>query len=130
MGLFATPIKTLDDLFVHTLQDIYYAEQQIVKNLPEMAQKASSPELIPTGLSADRYCGPLAPGEGSDPFRHLHELVPGLAAGIDNSFVAWPHLMTEPVLAHEFPHVLSRVQFGCIRRQGQQHDVVGQRQPR
>jgi ferritin-like metal-binding protein YciE len=45
MGLFSTPIKTLDDLFVHTLQDIYYAEQQIVKNLPEMAQKASNPEL-------------------------------------------------------------------------------------
>src|SRR4051794_31694710 len=45
MGLFSTPIKTLDDLFVHTLQDIYYAEQMIVKNLPTMAKKASSPEL-------------------------------------------------------------------------------------
>jgi ferritin-like metal-binding protein YciE len=29
MGLFTTPIKTLDDLFLHTLQDMYYAEQQI-----------------------------------------------------------------------------------------------------
>jgi ferritin-like metal-binding protein YciE len=45
MGLFTTPIKTLDDLFVHTLQDIYYAENQIVRNLPTMIQKASSPEL-------------------------------------------------------------------------------------
>jgi ferritin-like metal-binding protein YciE len=45
MGLFSTPIKTLDDLFNHTLQDIYYAEQQIVKNLPTMAQKAANPEL-------------------------------------------------------------------------------------
>jgi len=45
MGLFTTPIKTLDDLFVHTLQDIYYAENQIVKNLPEMIDKASNPEL-------------------------------------------------------------------------------------
>ena len=45
MALFSTPIKTLDDLFVHTLQDIYYAEQQIVKNLPTMAEKASSREL-------------------------------------------------------------------------------------
>ena len=45
MGLFSKPIKTLDDLFVHTLQDIYYAEQQIVKNLPTMAEKASNPEL-------------------------------------------------------------------------------------
>jgi ferritin-like metal-binding protein YciE len=45
MGLFTTPIKTLDDLFVHMLEDIYYAENQIVKNLPTMIQKASSPEL-------------------------------------------------------------------------------------
>ena len=39
MGLFTTPIKTLDDLFVHTMQDMYYAENQIVKNLPEMIEK-------------------------------------------------------------------------------------------
>ena len=45
MGIFSKPIKTLDDLFVHTLQDIYYAENQIVKNLPTMIEKASSPEL-------------------------------------------------------------------------------------
>ncbi|GCD62380.1 hypothetical protein NBRC3278_1473 [Acetobacter pasteurianus NBRC 3278] len=45
MGLFFKPIKTLDDLFVHTLQDIYYAENQIVKNLPTMVETASDPEL-------------------------------------------------------------------------------------
>ncbi|GAN77381.1 YciE/YciF ferroxidase family protein [Acidisphaera rubrifaciens] len=45
MGLFSTPIKTLDDLFVHTLEDIYYAENQIVKNLPTMIGKASNPAL-------------------------------------------------------------------------------------
>ena len=45
MGLFSKPIKTLGDLLTHALQDIYYAEQQIVKNLPTMAQKATNPEL-------------------------------------------------------------------------------------
>lgn len=45
MGFFSKPINTLDDLFVHTLQDIYYAENQIVKNLPIMAEEASDPEL-------------------------------------------------------------------------------------
>ncbi|MBV1833489.1 MULTISPECIES: YciE/YciF ferroxidase family protein [Novacetimonas] len=45
MSLFSKPIETLDDLFVHTLQDIYYAENQIVKNLPTMAEKAAAPEL-------------------------------------------------------------------------------------
>ena len=45
MGLLSKPIKTLDDLFVHTLQDIYYAENQIAKNLPTMIEKASDPQL-------------------------------------------------------------------------------------
>jgi ferritin-like metal-binding protein YciE len=45
MGLLTKPIKTLDDLFVHTLQDIYYAEQQIIKALPKMIAKVSDPQL-------------------------------------------------------------------------------------
>ena len=45
MGLFTSPIKTLDDLFVHMLQDIYYAEKQIVKNLPTMIEEASDAQL-------------------------------------------------------------------------------------
>jgi ferritin-like metal-binding protein YciE len=45
MGLFSKDIKTMDDLFVHTLQDIYYAENQIVKALPDMIEKASDPQL-------------------------------------------------------------------------------------
>ncbi len=45
MGFFSKDIKTFDDLFVHTLRDIYYAEQQIAKNLPKMAEKATSTDL-------------------------------------------------------------------------------------
>jgi ferritin-like metal-binding protein YciE len=45
MGWFTKDIATMDDLFVHTLQDIYYAENQIKKALPEMIAKATSPEL-------------------------------------------------------------------------------------
>lgn len=45
MGLFSKDIKTLDDLFVHTLQDIYYAENQITKALPKMIEKATDPDL-------------------------------------------------------------------------------------
>jgi ferritin-like metal-binding protein YciE len=37
--------KTLDDLFLHTLKDIYYAEKQILKALPKMAKSAESEEL-------------------------------------------------------------------------------------
>jgi ferritin-like metal-binding protein YciE len=45
MGLFSRDIKTMNDLFVHTLRDIYYAETQITKALPEMIEKASDPGL-------------------------------------------------------------------------------------
>ena len=45
MGFFSKDIKTMDDLFVHTLRDIYYAENQILKALPEMIEKASDPQL-------------------------------------------------------------------------------------
>ena len=38
-------IDNLHGLFVHTLQDIYFAEQTIVKKLPKMAEKASSQAL-------------------------------------------------------------------------------------
>jgi ferritin-like metal-binding protein YciE len=45
MGLFSKDIKTMDDLFVHTLRDMYYAENQIVKALPDMIEKANDPQL-------------------------------------------------------------------------------------
>lgn len=45
MGLFSYDIKTMDDLFVHTLRDIYYAENQILKALPTMIDKATSDQL-------------------------------------------------------------------------------------
>lgn len=45
MGLFSKDLKTMDDLFVHTLRDIYYAEKQIEKALPEMIEKATEPSL-------------------------------------------------------------------------------------
>ena len=37
--------RRLDELFVETLKDIYYAEKQILRALPKMAREASSPEL-------------------------------------------------------------------------------------
>ena len=37
--------KTLEDLFVDTLKDIYYAEKRILKTLPKMAKGAESSKL-------------------------------------------------------------------------------------
>ena len=45
MGLFSKDIVTFDDLFLHQLQDVYYAENQITKALPKMVAKATAPAL-------------------------------------------------------------------------------------
>ena len=45
MSLFGTTIETLDDLFVHGLKTISYAERQIAETLPKMADMATNPEL-------------------------------------------------------------------------------------
>ena len=37
--------KDLNELFVDTLKDIYYAEKQIYKSLPKMAKAANSGQL-------------------------------------------------------------------------------------
>jgi ferritin-like metal-binding protein YciE len=38
-------VKTMQDLFVNELRDIYHAEKQLVKALPKMAKAANSNEL-------------------------------------------------------------------------------------
>lgn len=38
-------IANLNDLFLHTLQDIYYAEKQVLKALPKMSKAADSSAL-------------------------------------------------------------------------------------
>jgi ferritin-like metal-binding protein YciE len=45
MGIFSQDIKTMDDLFVHQLRDIYYAEKQILKALPDMIKQATNEDL-------------------------------------------------------------------------------------
>jgi ferritin-like metal-binding protein YciE len=45
MGLFSKEIASLEDLYQHGLHDIYYAENQIVKALPGMIEKATPAEL-------------------------------------------------------------------------------------
>ena len=45
MGLFSKDIKTMDDLVLHELQDIYYAEHQITKALPKLIEKATNRDL-------------------------------------------------------------------------------------
>ena len=39
------PVKTLEDLFVHALSDMYSGEKQLTKALPKMAKASSNPKL-------------------------------------------------------------------------------------
>jgi ferritin-like metal-binding protein YciE len=50
MGLFTKDIATMDDLLLHGLKDIYYAENQILKSLPKLIDKATNRDLT-KGLS-------------------------------------------------------------------------------
>jgi ferritin-like metal-binding protein YciE len=45
MGLFSKDIATMDDLLLHGLKDIYYAENQIIKALPKLIDKATNRDL-------------------------------------------------------------------------------------
>ena len=45
MGLFSKEIQTMDDLLLHGLKDIYYAENQIVKSLPKLIEKSANRDL-------------------------------------------------------------------------------------
>lgn len=45
MGWWSKDVHSMNDLFVHALRDIYYAENQILKALPDMVDKATDPKL-------------------------------------------------------------------------------------
>src|SRR5690349_14369893 len=52
------------------------------------------------------------------------ELFPGVAAVIDQAVGVVEDSVGEPVVAHVLPDVLLRVQFGALRRQWHDGDVV------
>ena len=59
---------------------------------------------------------PLAQSDGHDPPGLVYELVPCLAAVVDEIIVRFEDTVGEPVVAHELPDVLDRVEFGAFRR--------------
>jgi hypothetical protein len=53
----------------------------------------------------------------------IDELVPCLAAMVDEIVIGVEDTVREPVIAHELPDVLDRVELGTFRRQGDDSDV-------
>jgi hypothetical protein len=55
----------------------------------------------------------------------VDELVPGIAAVVDDVVVGLEDAVREPVVAHELPDILDRIEFGRLRRQRHNGDVGG-----
>ncbi len=47
---------------------------------------------------------------------------------VDDIVVGFEYPVRQPVVAHELPDVLDRIEFRAFRWQGQQGDIVGDRQ--
>src|SRR3979490_571777 len=68
--------KNLNDLFLDTLKDIYYAEKQILKALPKMAKAAQSDKLR---AAFEKHHG--APGGQGERLGQIFELIDKPARG-------------------------------------------------
>ena len=66
---------------------------------------------------------PLAQSDGHDAPRLIDEPVPCEAAVINDVVVGFVDAVRQPVVAHELPQVLDRVQFRASWRQRHQRDV-------
>ena len=70
------------------------------------------------------------PGSYGDDFpRLIDELVPGIAAVVEDIRVGLEDPVREPVVADELPDVFDWVEFGGSGRQGQESDVIRHLQP-
>jgi len=67
--------------------------------------------------------GPPTQADGHDAPRLIDEAVPGVAAVIDDVVVGREDAVGEPIIAHELPHVLDRIEFGTFGRQRQEGDI-------
>ena len=66
---------------------------------------------------------PFAQSNGHDAPGLIDELVPSLAAVIDEIIVGFEDAVREPIIAHVLPDVFDRVEFWRFRRQGHDGDV-------
>src|SRR5713226_3609822 len=72
---------------------------------------------------------PVAQADRHDGPRLVDELVPGVAAVVEDIVVRPEDAVGDPVVANELPDVFDRVEFGRFGRQRQQGDVGGDVEP-
>ena len=66
-------------------------------------------DLYPDSLSVTH--SPIAQSDGHDAPGSIDELVPGVAAMVDDGVVGLEHAVGQPVVAHELPDAFDRVQL-------------------
>ncbi len=71
---------------------------------------------------------PVPHPDGHDAPGLIDELVPSLAAMVEDVVVGLEDPVRQPVVAHELPDVLNRVELGRFGRQRQEGDVGGDRE--
>ena len=69
--------------------------------------------------------GPIAHADGHDRAGPIDELVPSLAAVVEYVVMGCEDAVRQPILAHELPDVLDRVELGRAGREEDDGDVVG-----
>ena len=72
---------------------------------------------------------PIAQTDGHDAPWLIDEVVPGIAAVIEEIVVGGEDAIGQPVVAHELPDVFDRVQFRALGRQGHEGDVCRHAEP-
>ena len=69
--------------------------------------------------------GPVTKSDGHDAPGLIDQLVPGPATVIDDVVVGFEDAVREPVVSHELPDILHRIDFGRFWRQSENGDVRG-----
>jgi hypothetical protein len=69
--------------------------------------------------------GPFAAADSHDVPRLIDELIPGFAAVVDDVVVGCEDPVGEPVVAHELPDILNRVEFRTFGRERDDADIAG-----
>ena len=67
---------------------------------------------------------PIAPADGHDGPGSIDEFVPCLTAVVDDVVVGCEDPVRQPVIAHELPDILHRVELGRAGREQEDGDVV------
>lgn len=68
---------------------------------------------------------PLSQSDGHDAPWLIDEAIPGEAAVVVDVIVGFEDAVGQPVVAHELPYILDRVQLGAAWRQRHKGNVVG-----